>query len=80
MIDITANTIRIVIIILPNLLGFSILIIDDVIVKNIRGTITTNIKFRKISPKGLKTQAFSLKIRPIIVPIIMLNNKMMVLL
>ena len=80
MIDITANTIRIVIIILPNLLGFSILIIDDVIVKNISGTITTNIKLRKISPKGLKTQAFSLKIRPIIVPIIMLNNKMMVLL
>ena len=80
MIDITANTIRIVIIILPNLLGFSILIIDDVIVKNIRGTITTNIKFRKISPKGLKTQAFSLKIRPMNVPIIMLNNKMMVLL
>lgn len=72
--------IRIFIIILPNLLGFSILIIDDASVKNIRGTITTNIKLMKISPKGLKIQAFSLKIRPMIVPIIILYNKMIVLL
>ena len=68
--DITINTQKIVIIIFPNLLGCLIFAIDVVILRNISGTITTNSKFRKISPKGFKTAAFSLNAIPTIAPII----------
>jgi len=68
--DITINTQKIVIIIFPNLFGCLIFAIDVVILKNISGTITTNSKFRKISPKGFKTAVFSLNAIPTIAPII----------
>ena len=50
------------------------------IVKNTNGTITTNIKLIKISPKGLKIVAFSLKIRPTMVPKIIPPIRIIVLL
>lgn len=50
------------------------------IVKNTNGTITTNIKLIKISPKVLKIVAFSLKIRPTMVPKIIPPIRIIVLL
>ena len=69
---------KIVIKTFPNLLPDFILAIDVVIVKKIRGTMITNIILMKISPKGLSTAVFSLKIIPTIAPIIILANKIMV--
>ena len=43
---------------------------DNVIVKKIRGTITTNKRFMNKSPNGLSTLAFSPIIIPMIAPII----------
>jgi len=74
------NTNIILLIIFPSLFGLSILIIAVVMVKNISGTITTNIKFIKISPKGLRTLAFSLNINPTIAPIIIEIKSIIVLL
>ena len=50
--EVTTNVIRIVTMILPILFGVFILAIDDVMVKNISGTIITNKRFRKMSPSG----------------------------
>ena len=52
--------------------------IDVVIVKNINGVITTSNKFKNMSPKGLKTVAFSLNINPTIAPIIIDTNNTIV--
>ena len=41
-----------------------------VILKNTNGTIVTNNKFKKMSPKGFKTAAFSFKAIPNMAPII----------
>ena len=57
-------------IILPKRFGCFILAIEVLIVKNTNGTIITNIKFKKMSPNGLKTVAPSFHIKPIIAPII----------
>ena len=51
-IDVKINTPIIVTNILPSLFGCFILEIDVVIVKKMRGTIITNRRFRKMSPKG----------------------------
>ena len=77
-IDVTKNVKNIVINTFPNLFGSFILAIDTVIVKNISGTIITNIRFIYKSPSGLSTVTFSLKIRPNIPPIITPNNNSIV--
>ena len=77
-IDVTKNVKNIVINTFPNLFGSFILAIDTVIVKNISGTIITNIMFIYKSPSGLSTVTFSLKIRPNIPPIITPNNNSIV--
>ena len=63
---------------LPSLLPDFIFAIDVVIVKKIRGTMITNIILMKISPNGLSTAVFSLKIKPTIAPIMILANKIIV--
>ena len=68
--DVTINTPKVVIIILPSLLGLLILDIDVVIVRNIRGTIITKSKLIKISPSGLTNSPTSLNNSPTITPII----------
>ena len=65
-----ANNTNTVTKILPSLLGCLILLIAVVILKNTSGTIVTNNKFKKISPSGLKTAAFSPNAIPTIAPII----------
>ena len=74
------NVITIRLIILPNLLGLSILIMDDVIVKKIKGTITTNNKLIKISPNGLRTVALLPITKPIMAPIMIDIKRINVLL
>ena len=76
--DVTTNVAIIVIIILPNLLGCFIFVIDVVILKKINGTITINIKFKKISPNGLRMAAFSLNTIPTIAPIIIATKSIII--
>ena len=57
--DITTNVKIIVTTIFPSLLGCFIFDIDVVMLKNINGTIVTNSRFKKRSPNGFKTAAFS---------------------
>ena len=78
--DVTANTTMIVIIIFPSLFGFSILAIDVVIVKNTSGTITTNNRFKNMSPKGCNIVAFSWNIIPTIAPTIIATKRIIVVL
>ena len=68
--EVKTNTSIIVPKIFPILLGCFILPNDVVIVKNIKGTMITNNKFKNKSPNGLNTVALSLNISPTIVPII----------
>ena len=63
---------------LPLLFSQVIFDLDVVIVKNINGVITTSTKFKNMSPKGLKTVAFSLNINPTIAPIIIDTNNIIV--
>ena len=58
-IDVIKNTIIIVIMIFPSLLGVFIFVIDVVIVKKIKGTIITSNRFKNMSPKGFRIAAFS---------------------
>ena len=67
--DITTNVKIMVTTIFPSLLGCFIFDIDVVMLKNINGTIVTNSRFKKRSPNGFKTAAFSLHAIPIIAPI-----------
>ena len=55
-----------------------ILAIDVGIVKNINGTIITNNRFKKISPNGLRTVAFSWNTIPTIAPTIMATKSIIV--
>ena len=64
------NIINIVTIILPSLFIFSICTMELLIDTNIKGTTAVNNKLINISPKGFNTDALSLKIIPIILPII----------
>ena len=64
--------------ILPNLLGCFILPIDVVIVKNINGTIIVNKRLINKSPNGLNTFVFSPNIKPIIAPIMIDANNIIV--
>ena len=76
--EVIINTNNIDAIIFPSLFGLFIFAIVVVTVKNTKGTITTNIKLRNKSPKGLTISAFSLKIKPAIVPIIIEITKIIV--
>ena len=78
--DVTTNTEIIVTIILPSLFGFSILAIDVVIVKKISGTMITNNRFRKMSPKGCNLVAFSWNIIPTNAPTIIATKRIIVVL
>ena len=77
-IDVITITKTIEPIILPKRFGCFILAIDVLIVKNTNGTIITNIKFKKMSPNGLKTVAPSFHIKPIIAPIIIESSNITV--
>ena len=77
-IDVIINTKNVAPTIFPSLFGDFIFDIDVVIVKNINGVITTSNKFKNMSPKGLKTVAFSLNINPTIAPIIIDTNNIIV--
>ena len=72
------NTPNIVVITLPKRLGCLIFAIDVVIVKNINGTMITNIKFINKSPNGLNTAAFSPYTNPTIAPIIKAPRRIIV--
>ena len=72
------NTPKIVVITLPKRLGCLIFAIDVVIVKNINGTMITNIKFINKSPNGLNTAAFSPYTNPTIAPIIRAARRIIV--
>ena len=74
--EVTMKTHTIVIIIFPSLLGCFMLEIEDDIVTNIKGTIATNIRFKKTSPSGLSTAAFSLNTIPMIAPTIIAAHKL----
>lgn len=76
--DVITNTNIIVPTILPKRLGSLILATDVVIVKNISGTITTNKRFKKISPNGASIVAFSLKISPMTAPTIIATRRIIV--
>ena len=76
--DVIINTKNVAPTIFPSLFGDFIFDIDVVIVKNINGVITTSNKFKNMSPKGLKTVAFSLNINPTIAPIIIDTNNIIV--
>jgi hypothetical protein len=52
----------------PSLSDFSILAIEDEIVKNINGIIAVNNKFKKISPKGFITSTPFPKTNPNTLP------------
>ena len=79
-IDVIKNITIVLIRILLSLFGSCILEIDDVIVKNINGTIITNKRFKNKSPSGLTISAFSLKIKPQIAPMITQPKRIIVLL
>ena len=68
--DIIKNIIIVLVNILLNLFFSFILEMDDVIVKNIKGTIITKSRFKNRSPRGFTTWAFSLNTNPHITPII----------
>ena len=79
-IDVIKNITIVLIKILPNLLRSLIFEIEDVIVKNINGTIMTSNRFKNKSPSGFTISAFSLNIKPQIAPITTKPNNIKVLL
>ena len=70
------NTKKVELITFLNRPALSILAIADVTEKKTKGITKVNIKFKKISPNGFKTSAFSLIKIPIKLPMITEESKM----